>query len=70
MASSRSSFLAAVLSIIPGLGQLYKGHIIVAIIWFVFISGLYSLSAVIWPMYIVGIGFHLLCILHAFFMKD
>lgn len=40
MATEKNSVLAAVLSlIIPGLGQLYKGHIIMAIIWFLILGG-------------------------------
>lgn len=68
--SNRSSFLAAVLSIIPGLGQLYKGSILIGIIWFIFISGMYSLSGAIWLFLPFAVGFHLLCIIHAFFMKS
>ena len=38
------SFLAAILSLfIPGLGQLYKGHFVQAIIWFLVVGAAYGL---------------------------
>ena len=38
------SFLAAILSLfIPGLGQLYKGHFVQAILWFLVVGAAYGL---------------------------
>ena len=38
------SFLAAILSLfVPGLGQLYKGHFVQAIIWFLVVGAAYGL---------------------------
>lgn len=53
MATEKNSILAAVLSIIiPGLGQLYKGHILAAIIWFLVLGGgsMVSVSAISLPV--------------------
>lgn len=52
--------LAAILSLfVPGLGQLYKGQIINAIVWFVIVLVGYFL------LIIPGIVLHLLCIFGA-----
>lgn len=61
----RSSLLAAVLSLfIPGLGQLYKGHFIVALLWFLAAGFCASfLYWLIFPPIIIWI----LCVIHAFF---
>lgn len=67
--TKRNSFAAALLSAcVPGLGQLYKGHLVIAIVWFLFISGLYCLVSIIWPLFPGAIMAHLICILHAFLM--
>lgn len=53
--------VAAFLSlIIPGVGQLYKGHFIAAILWFIVVVLGYAMF--IFP----GIIFHCLCVLGAF----
>ncbi len=61
------AFLAAVLSlIIPGLGQLYAGNLISAIIWFISIAVLdYILG---WTI-IVPIIIHLACAVTAYIQK-
>ena len=64
------SFLAAILSLfIPGLGQLYKGHFVQAIIWFLVVGAAYG------PLYwfifaLVPIVLHIICILQAYFMDN
>jgi len=43
--SSRDPGLAAVMSLVlPGLGQIYTGHWLWAIFWFVFTSGLWAVT--------------------------
>ncbi len=61
------SFLAAILSlIVPGLGQLYAGNFISAIIWFICIAVLdYILG---WTI-IVPIIMHLACAVTAYIQK-
>lgn len=51
--------VAAVLSIIPGLGQLYKGQIFAAIGWFIVIPIGYSFFI------LPGVALHVLCIVSA-----
>ena len=60
----RSSILAALLSLcIPGLGQLYKGHFIIALMWFLVAAFCATfLYWLIFPPVIVWI----LCVIHAF----
>lgn len=54
-------FIAGLLSlIIPGLGQLYRGSLIVGIIWFVATAIGYTLFV------IPGIILHVLCVIFAF----
>lgn len=64
------SFLAAVLSLfIPGLGQLYKGHFIQAVIWFLVVSSSYGILS--WFIFIfIPIVLHIICILQAYFMDN
>lgn len=62
------SFLASILSLcIPGLGQLYKGHFIQAVIWILFVTGAYSFLG-FFLFLPIPIGLHMMCILQAFFM--
>ena len=59
------SFLAAILSLfIPGLGQLYKGHFVQAIIWFLVVGAAYGL--LYWFIFVL----HIICILQAYFMDN
>ena len=64
------SFLAAILSLfIPGLGQLYKGHFVQAIIWFLVVGAAYGL--LYWFIFaLVPIVLHISCILQAYFMDN
>ncbi len=63
------SLLAAILSIfIPGLGQLYKGQLIWAIIWFLLVSSVYAVSGIL--LFIPSILLHALCVIHAFCGQD
>jgi TM2 domain-containing membrane protein YozV len=64
------SILASALSLfVPGLGQLYKGHFIQAVIWFLIVSGAYVTMT--WFLFLpIPIFLHLLCILQAFFMDE
>ena len=64
------SFLAAILSLfIPGLGQLYKGHFVQAIIWFLVVGAAYGL--LYWFFFaLVPIVLHIICILQAYFMDN
>ncbi len=64
------SFLAAVLSLfIPGLGQLYKGHFIQAVVWFLVVSSSYGILS--WFIFIlIPIVLHIICILQAYFMDN
>ena len=57
------SFLAAILSLfIPGLGQLYKGHFVQAILWFLVVGAAYGL--LYWFIFaLVPIVLHIICIL-------
>lgn len=65
--TNMKSFLAAILSlVVPGLGQLYAGNLISAIIWFISIAVLdYILG---WTI-IVPIIMHLACALTAYIQK-
>lgn len=57
-----SSIIAGLLSIvIPGLGQLYKGQLLWAIVWFLIVPAGY------WFFVIPGIILHVLCVLGAVF---
>lgn len=64
------SILASILSLfVPGLGQLYKGHLIQAVLWFLIVGGAYSVM--VWFIFLpIPIFLHLLCILQAFFMDQ
>jgi TM2 domain-containing membrane protein YozV len=64
------SFLAAILSLfVPGLGQLYKGHFVQAIIWFLVVGAAYGL--LYWFIFaLVPIVLHIICILQAYFMDN
>lgn len=69
MATQGNSLLAAVLSIfIPGLGQLYKGHIIMAIIWFVILVLGYGLSYTHGFPVPVPALLHIVCVVQAYMM--
>jgi TM2 domain-containing membrane protein YozV len=58
------NFLAAIWSMmLPGLGQMMKGHIMPGIFWAALVAGGYY--AFFWP----GIIIHTFCILDAAFMK-
>lgn len=60
-----SSILAGVLSlVIPGLGQLYKGQFLRAVVWFCSVSVTYWL---LWWLLFPGIILHALCVLGAAF---
>lgn len=59
---STGNVIAALCSVfVPGLGQLIQGRLFSAIFYFVVIGALYAT----WVFYIVGILFHLFCILSA-----
>lgn len=64
------SFLAAVLSLfVPGLGQLYKGHFVQAIVWFLVVGAAYGL--LYWFVFaLVPIVLHIICILQAYFIDN
>ncbi len=64
------SLLAAVLSVfIPGLGQLYKGHLVMAIIWFLVIAAAYGF--LYWFVFaIVPIILHIICVFQAYFIDN
>ena len=64
------SFLAAILSLfVPGLGQLYKGHFVQAIIWFLVVGAAYGL--LYWFIFaLVPFVLHIICILQAYFMDN
>lgn len=67
MATQANSLLAAVLSIfIPGLGQLYKGHILMAIVWFLILGGGYYFSFSMGFPYPISILLHVICVIHAY----
>lgn len=52
--------IAAVLSLfIPGAGQLYKGKVLAAIIWFLAVAAGYAL------LFVPGLILHLFCIINA-----
>jgi TM2 domain-containing membrane protein YozV len=54
--------IAGVLSVvIPGLGQLYKGQLFRAVLWFCVVGAGY------WLLVVPGIFFHLFCVLGAAF---
>lgn len=53
----------------PGLGQLYKGHFVQAIIWFLVVGAAYGL--LYWFIFaLVPIVLHIICILQAYFMDN
>ena len=64
------SFLAAVLSLfVPGLGQLYKGHFVQAIVWFLVVGAAYGL--LYWFVFaLVPMVLHIICILQAYFIDN
>ena len=58
--TKKSGLLAGILSFfIPGSGQLYKGHLVSALIWFFVVPAGYFL------FYIPGILLHALCVISA-----
>ncbi|MCH9639786.1 MAG: hypothetical protein K0U40_09875 [Betaproteobacteria bacterium] len=62
---SGGNVLAAVCSFfIPGLGQLVQGRILPALLFFVFIGVNYFFAVLIFPA-IIGVIFHLWCIIDA-----
>lgn len=64
------SLLAAILSvIIPGLGQLYKGHFVQAIIWFLVVGGAYALLYH-YIFAIIPILLHICCVVQAYFLRN
>ncbi|WP_342378333.1 hypothetical protein NVS55_03095 [Myxococcus stipitatus] len=59
---SFNPIVAGLLSLFfPGLGQLYKGHLIRAILWFCFVGVGY------WLLVVPGVVLHVLCVLGATF---
>lgn len=67
---TRTFSRAAILSLfIPGLGQLYKGHFVQAILWFLVVGAAYGL--LYWFIFaLVPIVLHIICILQAYFMDN
>jgi hypothetical protein len=52
--------IAALLSLVlPGAGQMYKGKVLVGLLWFMFVVGGYAILA------IPGLVLHLVCIFNA-----
>lgn len=57
-----NALIAGVLSVfIPGLGQLYKGQLIRAVLWFVMVGAGY------WFFFFPGLFLHIFCVLGAAF---
>lgn len=64
------SLLAAVLSlVIPGLGQLYKGHFVQAIVWFLVVGAAYGLLYH-FIFALIPIILHLCCVVQAYFLRS
>ncbi len=62
------SFLAALLSlVIPGLGQLYKGCFLQAVLWFIVVGAAYTLLYH-YIFALIPILLHIACIVQAYVM--
>lgn len=64
------SLLAAALSFfVPGLGQLYKGHFMQAVFWFLLLATAYGL--LYWFIFaLIPVLLHIICVLQAYFMDN